>query len=139
MEDEQHNTPCDAQIHLYVQMHPPDGPSSVIHTDPASGFKALTGDLLLKHHPITIEIGNAKNLNKNPVAQRAVQEVKNEFLGLDPLGGPVSPVTLSVATATLNTRFHSHGLSARKMWTQRDQFSNQQIPLHDQHLIVQQH
>ena len=51
----------------------------------------------------------------------------------------MSPVTLSVATATLNTRILSRGLSAREMWTQRDQFSNQQIPLHDQNLIVQQH
>ena len=29
-------------------------------------------------------------------------------------------------------------LSFREMWTQRDQFSNHQIPLHDQSIIVQQ-
>ena len=139
MEDERHNTLRDALIRLCVQMRPLDGPSAVIRTDPASGFKALTEDLLLKHQRITIEIGNAKNRNKNPVAERAVQEVENELLRLDPLGGPVSPVTLSVATATLNSRIRSRGLSAREMWTQRDQFSNQQIPLHDQSLIVQQH
>ncbi|KAL9978907.1 hypothetical protein ACROYT_G016491 [Oculina patagonica] len=139
LEDERHNTLRDALIRLCVQMRPLDGPSAVIHTDPASGFKALTEDLLLKHHRITIEIGNAKNRNKNPVAERAVQEVENELLRHDPLGGPVSPVTLSVATATLNARIRSRGLSAREMWTQRDQFSNQQIPLHDQNLIVQQH
>jgi len=120
-------------------MRPLDGPSAVIRTDPTSGFKALTEDLLLKQHRITIEIGNAKNRNKNPVAERAVQEVENELLRHDPPGGPVSPVTLSVATATLNACICSCGLSAREMWTQQDQFSNQQIPLHDQNLIVQQH
>ena len=71
LEDERHNTLRDALIRLCVQMRPLDGPSVVIRTDPASGFKALTDDLLLKHHRIIIEIGNAKNGNKNPVAERA--------------------------------------------------------------------
>jgi len=139
LEAERHNTLCDALIRLRVQMCPLNRLSAVIRTDSASGFKALREDLLLKHHRITIEIGNAKNRNKNPVAERAVQEVENELLRHDPLGSPVSPVTLSVATATLNAYIRSRGISAREMWTQRDQFSNQQIPLHDQNLIVQQH
>lgn len=87
LEDERHNTLRNALIRLCVQMRPLDGPSAVISTDPASGFKALTEDLLLKHHRITIEIGNAKNRNKNPVAERVVQEVENESLRLDPLAG----------------------------------------------------
>lgn len=57
----------------------------------------------------------------------------------DPLGGPVSPTTLAVATACLNARIRSRGLSAREMWSQRDQFSNIQIPMTDQYLIVKQH
>ena len=40
----------------------------------------ITEDFLLKHHRITIEIGNAKNRNKNPIAERVVQEVENELL-----------------------------------------------------------
>jgi len=113
-------------------MCPLDGPSVIISTDSASGFKALTEYLLLKHHRITIQIGNAKN----PVAKRTVQEVENELLRHDPLGSPVSPVILSVATGTLNARIRSGGLS-REMWKKRDQFSKQQIPLHDHNLIVQ--
>ena len=31
---------------------------------------------------------------------------------------------------------HISGSGAREMWTQPDQFSNQQIPLHDQSIIV---
>ena len=138
LEDERHHTLRDAIIRLCVHMRPLDGPPAIIRTDPAPGFKALTEDQQLKHHRITIELGNAKNRNKNPVAERAVQEIENELLRHDPLGGPVSLVTLAVATANLNARIRSHGLSSREMWTQRDQFSNQQIPLQDQSIIVKQ-
>ena len=100
LEDERHDTLRDALICLCVQIRPLDGPSAIIRTDPTSGFKALTEDLLLKHHRITIEIGNAKNHKKNPVAERAVQEVVNELLRHDPLGGPVSPVTMSQLPST---------------------------------------
>jgi hypothetical protein len=56
----------------------------------------------------------------------------------DPLGGPVSHVTLAVATANLNSRIRTRGLSAREMWSQHDQFSNEQIPLQDQDIIMKQ-
>ena len=138
IEDERHTTLRDAIIRLCVQMHPLDGPPAIVRTDPAPGFKALTGDQLLKHHRITIDLGHAKNQNKNPVAERAVQELENELLRHDPLGGPVSLLTLAGATANLNAHIHARGLSSREMWTQRDQFSNHQIPLHDQNIIVQQ-
>ena len=49
-----------------------------------------------------------------------------------------SPVVLPVATATLNSLIRSRGLSAREMCTQRDQFSNFQIPPSDYDLISQQ-
>lgn len=96
-------------------------------------------DQLLCHHRITLEIGSPKNHNKNPVAEKAVQEVENELLCQDPLGGPVSPTMLAVATACLNVRIRLRGLSAREMWSQRDQFSNIQIPMTEQDLIVKQH
>ena len=139
LEDERHNTLRDALIRLCVQLRPLDGPTAVIRTDPAPGFKALRDDQLLKHHRITLEIGDAKNRNKNPVAERAVQEVESELLRHDPLGGPVNHVQLAVVTANLNARLRSRGLSAREMWTQRDQFTNQQIPLQDQDIILRQH
>ena len=37
-----------------------DGPSAVIRTDPAPGFKTLVDDPLLKKHRIKIELGRAK-------------------------------------------------------------------------------
>ena len=81
-----------------------DGPPAVIRTDPAPGFKALPNDPLLKKHRVTIELGQPKNPNKNPVAQRAVQELETELARQKPLGGALSPLILAVATSALNLR-----------------------------------
>ena len=139
LQDERHQTLRDAIIKLCLEMRPMDGPPAVIRTDPAPGFRALVNDTLLKKYKITIELGQAKNPKKNPVAERAVQELETELLRQEPLGGVVSPLTLAVATSALNSRIRSRGLSSREMWTQRDQFSNQQLPLADDHLIALQH
>ena len=84
-------------------------------------------------------MGCAKNTNKNPVAEKAVQELSDELLRFDPIGGAVSPMSLDVAIATLNSRIRSRGLSAREMWTQRDQFSGAQVPMCDASLAEDQH
>ena len=80
-----------------------------------------------------------KKLNKNPVAEKAIQELEHELQRLQPEGGPVSHRTLSVPTAHLNSRIRWRGLSFSEMWTQRDQFTNSQIPITDQALIREQH
>ena len=122
-----------------LEVRPMDGPPAVMRTDPAPGLKALVDDPLLKKHRITIELGQAKNPNKNPVAERAVQELETELLRQEPLDRAVSPLTVAVATSALHCRIRSRGLSSREMWTQRDQFSNQPLPLADDNLIALQH
>ena len=77
----------------------------MIRTDPAPGFKALVNDPLIKKHRITINLGQAKNPNKNPAAERAVQELETELLRQESLGG-------AVATSALNLRIRSRGLSS---------------------------
>ena len=139
LEDERHKTLHDAIVKFCLELHPMDSPPAVIRTDPAPGFKALVDDPLVKKHRITIELRQAKNPNKNPVAERAVQELEMELLRQEPLGGAVFPLTLAVSTSVLNSRTRSRGLSSREMWTQRDQLSNQQLPLADDHLIALQH
>ena len=111
----------------------------MIRVDPAPGFQALKEDVLLRRNHITIEIGRVKNVNKNPVAEKAVQELETEILRQEPRGEHLSPCTLAIATARLNTRIRSRGLSAREMWYQRDQFNNAQIPIQDTDLIASQH
>ena len=124
IEDERHHILRDALFRLCIQLRPLDGPPAVIRTDPATGFKSLVTDQLLQHHRIVLELGDPKNLNKNPVAEKAVQELEIELLRQDPFGGAVSEVTLAEATANLNSRIRFRGLSSREMWYQQDQFSN---------------
>jgi hypothetical protein len=115
-----------------------DGPNTIIRVDPAPGFQALEDDSTLTQNRISLEIGRKKNPNKNPVAERAVGELEIELLKQDPTGGPVSNITLVSATARLNSRIRSRGLSSREMLYQRDQFTNMQIPITDRELIDKQ-
>jgi hypothetical protein len=139
IDSERHSSIRDALIRLCIELRPMDGPIAVVRTDPAPGFIALVSDELLKRHRICIEVGRVKNINKNPVAERAVQELENELLRQEPGGGPASSLTLSIAVARMNSRIRSRGLSPREMITQRDQFTNIQIPVCDRQLIIEQH
>ena len=139
IEDECHHTLRDALVRLCIQLPPLDGHPAVIRTDPAPGFKSLVNDQLLQHHRIVLELGNPKNPNKMPVAEKAIQELEIELLPQDPLGGAVSEVTLAVATANLNSCIRCCELSSRDMWYQRDQFSNCQLPMPNEDLITKQH
>ena len=79
-----------------------------------------------------------KNPNKNPVAERAVQELEDELLRQEPSGGSVSSLSLAIATARLNSRIRYSGLSARELWTQRSQFTHEQLPVSDRSNLLKQ-
>ena len=104
-----------------------------------SVFVALRNDPTLKSHGLTLEIGRVKNTNKNSVAVKAIAEVEEEILRQAPNGGPISTVTLAIATSRLNSRLRREGLSARKLWTQRDQFTHDQLLICDRKVIQEQH
>ena len=54
-----------------------------MRTDAALTFQALMNDETLIHHRIPIEVGCIKNPNKNPVAEKAIQELEEEILRQD--------------------------------------------------------
>ena len=110
------------------------GATSEVRVDPAPGLASLRDDPVLKQHGVTVLPGDEKNRNKNPVAERAVQEVEMELIRLQPEKGPVSTVTLALATANTNSRIRRDGLSARELWTQRDQLTGSQLPFDDEAL-----
>ncbi|CAB3984112.1 Hypothetical predicted protein [Paramuricea clavata] len=112
-------------------------PSS--ESTPPPGFVALRTDPTLKRLGLSLEIGRVKNTNKNPVAEKAIAELKEEILRQAPNGGPISTVTLAIATSRLNSRLRREGLSARELWTQRDQFTHDQLPICDRKVIQEQH
>ena len=139
VESERHDALLDCIVRLCVEFRPLDGPPAIIRVDPAPGFIALVDDPTLQRLGICLEVGRIKNPNKNPVAEKAVLEVEDELLRQEPCGGPVSSLSLPIATAQLNSRIRGRGLSAREIWFQRDQFSNEQLPISDRAIISEQH
>ena len=139
IEDERADTLRSSLVQLCIAMRPLDGPHAIIRTDPAPGFQALVNDDLLASSRLCIEIGRVKNVNKNPVAERAVQELREHILRLDPTARAITPVSLALAVASVNSTIRQSGLSAREMLMQRDQFTNVQLPLSDREVIAKKH
>ena len=83
-----------------------------IRIDPAPGLVKLTNDPLLAQHGITLEVGRTKNVNKNPVAENAIKEFGLECLHIAPEGGPLSKLTVALATANMNARIRKGGRNA---------------------------
>ena len=137
--DETHNSLRNALLSLCIELRPVGGPPAVIRTDPAPGFVALQDDAEVWKYNINLEIGGVKNSNKNPVADKGIQELQHELQRLEPSDGCITQLTLSIAVSHLNTCIRGRGLSAREMMFQRDQFNNHQIPVCDHELILQQH
>ena len=73
------------------------------------------------------------------MAEKAIAELEEEILRQAPNGGPISTVTLAIATSGQNSRLRREGLSSRELWTQRDQFTHDQLPMCDRKVIQEQH
>ena len=137
--NEQAPTLRDAIIGLGKVLIPLKGPPITIQVDAGPGLTSLADDSLLKHHRIFLECGRIKNHNKNPLAEKAVQELEQELIRLDPTGGAIPTLTLPLATAILNKRIRGQDLSAWEIWFQRDMFTNEQVPDNDLFIIDEQH
>ena len=88
---------------------------------------------MLQAQGIHLEIGNPKNVNKNPVAERAIEELGRECVSL--YGGPVSKATLALSTANFNSRICRDGISARELWTRCDQITGDQLNFTNRDII----
>ena len=113
--DEKRDTIREALICLCTELHPLDGPPAVIRVDPAPAFTALQSDESLRRLNIVLEIGRGKNVNKNPEAEKAIQELEHELLRYEPSGGSVTNVDLAIVVARLNSRFRRPDLSSREL------------------------
>ena len=111
---------------------------STVRVDCAPALKTLTNDESLSIHGIVRDVGNPKNVNKNPVAEKANQELEKELLKADPSGKPVSAVILLQAVCVLNSRIRSSGLSAREMFLGRDQVTGNHLKFTDKQLCDHQ-
>ncbi|CAB3998268.1 Retrovirus-related Pol poly from transposon opus [Paramuricea clavata] len=80
-----------------------------------------------------------QNSNKNPVAEKAIAELEGELNRQVPNGGPVTELGLAITVSRLNARLRREGISADELWTQRNQFTHEQLPLEDRDIIINQH
>ena len=130
-------------LRLSNLMRPSKLTQMIIRVDPhvshVSMFMEIEKNRGLAEHNIKLEIGRVLNKNKNPVGEKAVQELTKEILNQSPEGGQISTTTLSNAVAMLNSRLRAPGVSAHEMFTQRDQTTGFQLSLDDINLISEQH
>jgi hypothetical protein len=126
----------DALIEMSAELKVSSG--TTIRADGATALQALVGDQILSQHGISMEIGRLKNINKNPVAEKAIQELENEITRQHPDGGALSTTMLAVIVATLNSRIRNRGLSAKEILFQRDNHSFAQLNISDSNLRSQQ-
>ena len=105
-----------------------------VRVDAHSTLKALQKDQILRENMIYLEIGSAKNKNKNSVAEKAISEIRKEMLKLNPSGKKISEPNLAMAVKNLNSRVRHSGCSARELWTKRDQNMGYPLSFTDEQL-----
>ena len=126
-------------IVLTSALHPSDGPPAVIRADPAPGFQNLALTQPLKDRGITFELGHTKNPNKNPVADKAIQELEDELVRIEPSENPITLSQLTLAVSSLNSRIRLHGLSAYELMFRRNQYTATDLDNKAKDIIDAQH
>lgn len=134
IDNEKCNTIRDAIIETTAELRSPHG--CVIRADGA--LQPLQHDKILQQKRLIIEIGRLKNRNKNPVAEKAIQELEIELKKSLPDGRSTDSCELACITAILNHRIRNRGLSAHEIVYQRDA-SGQQLNISDDLLSSAQH
>ena len=135
--NEQSSSIRNAMIELTAELLSPNG--ATIRADGATPMQALQADRILAKYGISVEIGRVKNPNKNPVAEKAIQELQYELKRSYPDGGPLTSHGLAVAVASLNARLRNTGLSAKELLFQRDNITGEQLKFQDTHLADIKH
>ena len=125
----------DGLLTLTSQLRAPLSQTATIRTDPASGLRSLIGDTTLHSHNLSLELGDAKNPNKNPIAEKAIEELRYEIVRLQPKGGKLTPTVLALAISHLNGRIRHNKFSAIEIWTRRSMNTGDQISYNDSKII----
>ena len=75
--DEKTDTLRNAMLECTAELKSKSGAS--IRVDGATGMQSLKEDSVLAKHGLQIEVGRLKNKNKNPIAEKAIQELQVEI------------------------------------------------------------
>lgn len=120
-----------ALIILMSDLMPSTGFSVTVKVDPASSCRSLKDDKELFRNGITLILGHAKMKNKNPVAEHGVRELHSEINKVMGDSPNVTEKILAKAVQNLNCRLRWSGASAREVWTKRNQYTGEQLPIDD--------
>ena len=132
--DETADTLMNNLVPLISDFVPESG--SIVRTDNAPAFQKLLSissqkNSIFNSLNITLQLGDALNPNKNPIAENAVKELEKEFLRLGFSNKQIQPLVLSLAVKNINSRIRQRGFSSKEMCFTRSQTTNENIRLHD--------
>ena len=130
--NEQKDSLRDALIEVIYRLKP--NLECVVRVDCHPSFQSLMKDKLLKRYGILLELGNAKNPNKNGVAEKAIQELEHELKKENPNNESLTEILLSKATYNLNNKIRFTKRSAKELWFKRDQNTGQDLNIADKDL-----
>ena len=82
IQDEKKDTLLEGLVEVICRFKPVM--KTIVRVDSHASFKALKDDATLKDVGIVMELVNEKNVNKNGLAEKAIQELKEEFLKVNP-------------------------------------------------------
>jgi hypothetical protein len=86
-----------------------------IRVDNQSGIASLKDDKVLNKLNIEVILGDSKNINKNPVAERAVREVEDEILKIQAPDREITTSILAQATMAVNNKIRYTGYTANEL------------------------
>ena len=120
---------------LIFPLHPPNGPKGTIRSDPSLGFQSLCNNQPWLDKNISFELGRFKNPNKNPIADKAIQELEKEIIRIVPSEKPLNTTQLNNAVSSLNSRIRANGLSSYEIMFRRNQITGEIMNNSDDSLI----
>ena len=129
----------DGLIKTISKFRPPSGVKVGVRVDGAPGCQRLSKDPSMVSLNIELEIGEAKNINRNPIADKSCSEFQAELCRLKPQGGKITETELSMILSHMNSRIRQSGYSASEIWTQRDMVTGDKLPIDDSVLIAEKH
>ena len=105
-----------------------------IRIDNQSGMVALVNNKVLKKLNITVIPGDSKNINKNPVAERAVREIEDEMLKIQSPDREITASILAQATMAVNNKIRYTGYTANELFTNTNSLTGDKLKIDDQKL-----
>ena len=103
-----------------------------VRVDNQSGFYSLKDDKTLGKLNIQVIPGDSKNVNKNPVAERAVREIEDEILKIQPSDREITTSILAQATMAVNNKIRYTGYSANELLTNTNSITGNKLKVEDE-------